>query len=373
MAQGVQAYQDTQPDSTAFKSDSVKDRNGRLLVLPVITFSPETSLRLGAIGVYYFRFKGSSPQTQLSTIKFPITYTLENQAKIRFSYEIFFRENSHILKGFAEWVRFPFQFYGIGADTEDEDEEIYTSRMIAFNFNYFKQFEGNIFAGFRFIRTDSRIVEREPDGLLAQEGLIPGNNGGIVTGVGLLGRIDKRDNNFNATRGIFIETALTTYQPWLGSDFEFTKLEFDFRKFFYPLKKHVFAIQGVFEHNWGTPSFETLALLGGDEINRGHFEGRFRDNSLWAAQAEYRLPIGRSNWIDERDKIPFKERWGIVGFAGFGSVSPDITNPEFGEVKTALGFGVRYLALPKERINVRLDFGFGTQRPGFYFNIREAF
>lgn len=31
-----------------------EDRPGTFLILPVISFSPETSLRLGAIGIYFF-------------------------------------------------------------------------------------------------------------------------------------------------------------------------------------------------------------------------------------------------------------------------------------------------------------------------------
>ena len=106
---------------------------------------------------------------------------------------------------------------------------------------------------------------------------------------------------------------------------------------------------------------------------RGHYECRFRDNSLYAAQVEYRLPLGRSDWIDTREKVPFKERWGLVGFVGAGDVASSFCDIDFSKIKSSFGFGVRYLVMPKERINVRIDFGFGTQYPGFYFNIREAF
>ena len=49
------------------------------------------------------------------------------------------------------------------------------------------------------------------------------------------------------------------------------------------------------------------------------------------------------------------------------------TDIDLSKIKTSIGVGVRYLVLPKERINVRIDLGFGTQHPGLYFNIREAF
>jgi outer membrane protein assembly factor BamA len=159
----------------------------------------------------------------------------------------------------------------------------------------------------------------------------------------------------------------------LGSDFEYVKFDLDIRHYLRPFKKHVLAAQFFFENNWGTPSFENLALLGGDEVMRGHYLGRFRDNSYYAAQVEYRLPLVRSHWNDEREKVPFIERWGLVGFAGFGRVADKITDLGFKNAKKSLGLGIRYLAIPKERINIRLDIGFGTQNPGFYVNIRESF
>ncbi len=354
-------------------SSTKRDRNGRFLALPIITYSPETRLRLGAVAMYFFRFRNSRPGTQLSSVKMPVSYTLENQIKVRLSYDLFLPGNDHIFTGFTEWIDFPVFFYGIGSDTQQEDEEKYTTRAHIFDLNYFRRILEHGYFGMRYNRLNSNIVEKDPFGQLNEDGLIPGNDGGIASGLGIVARFDKRDNVLNATRGPFIETKLTTYQNWLGSDFEFTKLELDFRDYWLVFKKHIIAFQAVIEHNWGNPSFETMALLGGDKIMRGHYLGRFRDNALWASQVEYRVPLGRTEWIDSREKVPFWHRWGLVGFLGLGNVAPTFTNPKFQDIKETIGMGIRFLALPKERVNVRIDFGFGTQRPGFYFNIREAF
>ena len=362
-------------DSAEVAQDTTKkDRNGTFLLLPIITFAPETSLRLGVLGGYYFRPRGASPKTQLSTLRFPISYTLENQARIRFSYSIFMRENRHIFDGHVEWFLFPLFFYGIGPDAQEEDEELFTSEALSVNFNYFRNIKGFAFLGFRYIYYNSNITEVKPEGLLSQEGLVPGNTGGASSGVGLMLRIDSRDNRINSAKGVFMETAVTTYQGEFGSDFEYTKYELDVRKYFGIMDgKRVIAIQGRFEHNWEEPPFENLALLGGDEIMRGHYLGRFRDKSFWSAQAEYRFPLFREKWIDNRSRIPFAQRWGMVAFAGLGAVTPDLTNIDLTKTKTSYGIGFRYLAIPKERLNIRVDFGFGTQKPGFYLNIREAF
>ena len=354
--------------------DSVKSRNGTFLVLPIISYSPETSLRLGVISIYFFRGKKAPEGTQLSTVKLPLNYTLNNQIKVRMSYEIFTNANKHIFKGEAEWIKFPLLFWGIGNNTPDSAEEIYTTRTTTFDFNYLGKVSSKFYLGTRFVRQSSKISEVEEDGLLIQEDLIPGNEGAVTSGLGVIARLDHRDNNFNATTGPFIQTSLTTYQDWLGSEFEFTKLMLDLRHYIQTFQdRHVIAFNIIAEHNWGEPTFETMALLGGDQIMRGHYLGRFRDKSMLAGQVEYRMPLVRKKWIDEREKMPFWERWGVVGFIGLGNVAPSFSGLGFDNVKSSWGLGLRYAAKPEERLNIRVDFGFGTQNPGFYLNIRESF
>ncbi len=361
-------------DEETSEVDSASSKNGSFLILPIITYSPETSLRLGAIGAYLFRGKYAPEGTQLSSIKMPLNYTLNQQIKVRLSYEIFLNDNNHIFKGVAEWIKFPLLFWGIGNDTPESDEEVYTTRTMTFDFSYLGKVKPGIFLGTRFIRQSSKISDLEEDGQLIQEGLIPGSEGALTSGLGVIARMDKRDNNFNATRGPFMQADLVTYQSWLGSDYEFTKLRLDFRHYLQTFNnRHVLAFNLVAENNWGNPTFETMALLGGDQIMRGHYLGRFRDKTMMAVQVEYRLPLGRDSWIDERKKMTFWERWGMVAFLGMGNVAPGISDLGFEKVKSSMGLGLRYAAMPEERLNIRVDFGFGTQNPGFYLNIRESF
>lgn len=364
-------------ENIAQGADSLKAIEGeyvrKFYVLPVISASPETSLRIGAAGVFLFRRKGMSPETQLSSIRVPISYTLNNQFKGKVDVTYYSNANKHIFNGTAQWFNFPLLFYGIGNNTLNSDEEVYTTQTFSAELAYLKLIIPNVYVGLGYSYLQSNIVKFEDSGLLAQPGVVPGNTGSIASGYNLNFRIDSRDNNLCPTSGVYIDIKIANYEPWMGSEFDFTRFDLDLRKYFLSFGKHVFAIQMVLANTWGNPSFETMALLGGKTIMRGHYVGRFRDNSLYATQMEYRLPLGRSNWIDNREIIPFRERWGVVGFFGFGDVAPSFGEIDFSKVKSSVGFGFRYLVLPKERINVRLDFGFGTQNPGLYFNIKEAF
>lgn len=345
----------------------------KFYVLPIISASPETSLRIGAAGVLLFRRKGMSPETQLSSMRVPISYTLNNQFKGKLDGNYYSNSNKHIINGTVEWFNFPLLFYGIGNSTLDTDEEIYTTQTLSIELSYLKLIVKKVYIGLGFSYLQSDIVKFEDNGLLAQPGLVPGNTGSVTSGFNLIFRFDSRDNILCASSGIYADLKIVNYSKRTGSEFDFTRIDLDFRKFFIAFGKHVLAFQMVLAKTWGSPSFETMALLGGNNIMRGHYLGRYRDNSLYAAQVEYRVPIGRSDWIDSRKIMSFKERWGVVGFIGFGDVVPSFGEIEVNSIKSSVGLGIRYLVLPKERINVRLDFGFGTQKPGLYFNIRESF
>ena len=363
-------------DTVVLPQDTVvkKDKNGSFIVLPVISYSPETSFRWGAVGVYFFRFKGSGKETFLSTIKLPITYTAKKQWKVRLSYEIFLHQNKHQVDGHFEFIHFPNSFYGIGPDAQESDEESYTSDIFSVEFNYLAKLNKDLFLGPRYQRHQSKIVEVEEDGLLNLEGVIPGAKGAVVSGLGIVGRWDRRDNVFNSATGPFLQLSISQFGKYLGSEYEFEKLELDFRHYIPVLnKRHILAINAVLEQNWGNPTFERMALLGGGQIMRGHLEGRYRDKTFIGAQVEYRFPLFRKKWIDETEKMSFLERLGIIGFAGVGNVANRFSNFEFDGMKHSYGFGLRYLVKPKERANIRIDFGFGTQKPGFYLNLREAF
>ena len=62
------------------------------------------------------------------------------------------------------------------------------------------------------------------------------------------------------------------------------------------------ALQGLAAYMPGEVPFANMPVLGGQNLLRGLFGGRYRDQTLVAAQAELRLPVWR--WI------------GLAAFAG---------------------------------------------------------
>jgi outer membrane protein assembly factor BamA len=110
----------------------------------------------------------------------------------------------------------------------------------------------------------------------------------------------------------------------------------------------------------GEAPFQMLGMLGGSYWMRGYYLGRYRDRNMITAQVEYRFPV----WW----------RFGAVGFAGAGDVASDAGKFRADRFKHSVGCGVRFMFDTRERINARLDFGFGSDdNAGIYAMVLEAF
>ncbi|KAA3644496.1 MAG: hypothetical protein DWP98_12020, partial [Bacteroidetes bacterium] len=110
----------------------------------------------------------------------------------------------------------------------------------------------------------------------------------------------------------------------------------------------------------GEAPFNELAFIGGRGKMRGYYEGQFRDRNLAMLQLEFRRHLF---W-----KI------GIVAFSGTGVIAREMNKLELNNLRITGGAGLRYQLDPKEKINIRLDYGIGERgNSGIYLTIGEAF
>ena len=145
----------------------------------------------------------------------------------------------------------------------------------------------------------------------------------------------------------------------MGSDFDFNDYEFNFRHYTALSERDIIAMQFYFRMVTGNPPFYELSALGGQNVMRGYYEGRYRDRYYYSFQSAYR----------------FKLFWklGAVLFAGIGDVSDAVGNFKFKYIKPSYGAGLRYMLDEEEKLNLRVDAGFGKDAFGVYFSIEEAF
>jgi outer membrane protein assembly factor BamA len=136
----------------------------------------------------------------------------------------------------------------------------------------------------------------------------------------------------------------------------------DFRRFLTLYRQQVLAIQAYGFFNAGDVPLRSLASFGGANSMRGFYDGRYRSKNQIVAQAEYRVPLF---W-----------RIGAVGFAGVGNVGNRVDEVNLKALKYSLGGGLRVALNRTEKLNLRIDYGFGIGQHtsnGLYFQLGEAF
>jgi len=69
----------------------------------------------------------------------------------------------------------------------------------------------------------------------------------------------------------------------------------------------------------------------------------------------------------------FHKRWGVVAFAGVGSVG-DATNPEVeDDIIPSYGAGLRFMVMKAQRINLRVDYARSDDSSAWYLGVTEYF
>lgn len=346
-----------QTDTIPEKEPLVKKSS--FIVLPLVFYTPETRLGGGAASIYAFRFRGNSEETKPSQAQLGFAYTQEKQILAYLPFQIYLKNQDWFSYGEFGYYRYVYQFFGIGNKTLEEDKEAYDANYPRLRLNVLKRITPKIYVGARYWFDDYKIENQDSSGMLMNE-VITGQNGGIISGIGLVANRDSRDQVFYPTTGNFTDIVLYTNQKSFGSDFNFTRFSVDAAQYFPVNNQGVLAVNGFIDFVFGDPPFQQLAFIGGSKKLRGYFEGRYRDKKLWLVQAEYR------QWI-----------WKFIGataFAGAGSVAPEIGDFTDRKIHLAFGAGLRIQLSKKDKINLRIDAGFDEDFNFLpYVTVGEAF
>jgi outer membrane protein assembly factor BamA len=335
-----------------------KEKTSGLAWLPVIFYTPETKWALGGGGIYYFRLTRDENVVRPSSVSFIAIYSQRKQLSLELNPDFYLGKGIH-LQWDLQYSDFPDYFYGIGRDTAEESEELYTSRFWKLSVEALKQVYRDLNVGFVYYFDRAKLTDVDEAPLLGA-GDISGSAGGIASGLGFFMTYDSRDSIFFPTQGSFHQFSATAFGRALGSDFTFNRFYLDLRKYLTLAEAHTLALQSKMLFQTGDPPFWRLGLLGGEESMRGYYLGRYRDKNLIALQAEYR-------WL------PVFWRLGLAAFAGLGDVAEKLGRFDLANLKYSYGLGLRFIFDRRQTLNIRLDFGFGKGTSGIYFTAAEAF
>ncbi len=344
-------------------NDTTVSAKPKFIAYPVLAYTPETRWEFGLSGLYVYNAKNDLDNrlSELSALTF---YTLENQYGLWLDHALYTDRNDYFFFGRFRLQQFPLLYYGIGVDTPEEPVARIDGFALTWRERVLKQVKKNLFVGIELDLnhlSNVEISEQTPEFVAP-----PGVEGFTNFGIGLGIVYDEIYNILNPREGLFVEGGFLRYDQNLGSDYSFHSFFLDFR-YYQPVKKdqvlaYQFLMKSVSAFNESDIPFNQLSLMGGENLMRGYYLGRYRDNTLVATQAEYRfLPF------------PFSKRFGGAVFGGVGAVSPSVKELNAEQLRVSGGLGLRFLLFPGKDIYTRFDVAFTNEGVGYYLYIGEAF
>ncbi|RJE74051.1 BamA/TamA family outer membrane protein [Reichenbachiella sp. MSK19-1] len=347
-------------DSTIVSS--VKDKK-KYAFYPVVAYSPESKLNLGAIAfvVLDHEKKGETSEFYRPTSITPyVVFTTNKQILVKSEFDFFFKSGIN-LNFISRIYKYPDSYYGVGNDTDPEAYERYGNNYIQLVGQALKPLNSKVFYGLTF---DLQYNDIQPDdgGMLEMQNPT-GVSGGRNVGIGPAANYDSRNSTLYPTAGMLFKSSIGLYGRAIGGEYNYVTYNFDFRHYFELLgPKNILAYQ--FRANFITGDdvpFYKLNVMAGDNYLRG-FDHR---NVYMDRQSMYFQVEGRQDlfW-----------RLGGVLFAGAGQVFDTFSELNAEDVRFVYGFGGRFQAMKDQKLNLRMDVGFTDNgQYAFYLSVREAF
>lgn len=346
-------------DSLAILSDSIKNFKPSINVYPYVFYTPETELAVGAGGIFVFYTEKDST-IYPSKLGFGGYYSTLKNYKLSVNPAFYFFENDLYIRAPISYGFFVDRYWGAGDESAVTGNEQYSRQD--FSATFYLQSPPIVFAadrsGLVIDYNNTEIIDKMQNSFL-NDSLVTGSDGGEILGFGVDLTWENRDNIFFPNTGGYQYFRFTLY-PEGVSDYNYIDIELDVRQYWSFKPDHVIAANLYLNSIIGDAPFYKQAALGGSKRMRGYFQGRYRDNFYTMLQAEYRQY--------------FWKRFGFVVFGGYGNVAGEILEYNFKTLKYSYGAGLRYQFNKKQKINLRMDIGFGEDgNRGIYFGIEEAF
>ena len=349
--------------------------NWNFMALPYPSYSPETSWQFGITGVWYFHT--SKENQQFSDLNFDMGYTLNRQWYINANSRIYFNTQTRwFLDTYLSAKHYPDLFFGTtnNIDSVYNPAIKYTSNFIDLKAKPSFYITNHWLAGATLhIRYDNSTLLIPHSSFLIQNGF--GEN--LFLGIGGAISYDTRSNNYYPLHGLFFKTTITYHQQipfgsqqstvngqqncgsFLTPNSSFLIL-IDLRQYI-PLYKEL-ILAWNFRSEWAVGNnvpFQLQPTIGGQDLVRGIRQNKFKDNTLFALQAELRIPI-----------------WRFLKAAVFGSVGDvyNYNNWQWATPKIGYGAGLR-ACIHQAKTNIRFDVARQNYSNdwSFYFTVKEAF
>lgn len=368
-ATAAKPQQTAQSSSTdkASEKDSEKKRkerhkwnpNGSFVIAPLPTVSPAIGAGLIPIVGYITPIPVTDRKITPSVIGAAGLITNNGSRAWGLASDLYLNKAQYELEALYGHGNIDYNLYGPGFANGNAGLKLPLSQEgHLFFFKTLRSIRWHSYAGIRFIDGTSFITLKPSSGNLPP---IPPDVG-LHTNLRALGMEfwrDSRPNRFYPLKGSVVDFTGDFFAQDLGSKYSYQSYKLTFNKYWSLTSKQVVAYNFFWCGTGGSPPFYGQCIYGTNNELRGYTAGRYLDRFMFATQAEYRLVLP---W-----------RFGLVGFAGVGQVTPGGDQLRVNQFLPAGGTGIRYMLSKSYHVNLRTDFAWGKDNFTWAVGVGEAF
>ena len=331
------------------------------VVYPSLGYSNETGFYAG--GLAYLRYGGieSDSTSHKNLIYYSNEVSEKKQYSIHLMPEIYFKNGIYKFLANVKFKHWPSTFYGIGNEHTQDIKEQYTKQVSDIDLEVMRELADIWQASLIYEFSHFQIKKMEEEGLLVV-GNIPGCEENITSGVGFSLSYDTRDSDTYPQNGCLYNFKSVLFSDIFASDYNFIRSEIDLRQYLSIFNNQTLAFQGYFSTVSNEIPFHKMSHL--NDYMRAVTANKFIDRNSIIFRIENRIfPWSHSLF----------ERFGFVAFLETGEVAGSLEELSLNELKLSYGAGLRISFLMNDRLNVRLDIGFGEQNRSLSMGSREEF
>lgn len=357
-------------------STSLESTEGKVYFsfLPTASTLPDGGGKMFLTSTTAGFYLGSKETTNLSSVTFTPYFNFKGRFGLPLRSNIWFNNNKWFLTGDTRMMVYPQDTWGLGGNQPEENRVRVDYKYVRFYQSLLRRIKSYLFAGIGYNLDYHMRIKAQQEGSDLQDlsgyafGTDYGQNS-FSSGLTLNLLYDTRNNSINPLPGCYANFVYRINSPIIGSNRVWHSVYADMRKYV-SLNPHNTTQQNtlaLWSYFWatldrGTP-YLSLPSVGWDVYNRsgrGIEQNRYRGQSLWYSEAEYRRSITRNGLL------------GFVLFANVTTVSEPDTR-QFNYFHPAGGGGLRIKINKTSNTNIAIDYGFSKGYSSIRLNLGEAF
>jgi hypothetical protein len=364
---GVQSAPNARQAADRNASSQAAQRKGEFIFAPLPISSQAIGIGVAPVAAYVFYPSQSDRVSQPSTLALAGIYTSTKTYGLGLGGTFNLKNDEYRLTFLVGGAKARYEFFGIGESAGKTGTSVWLSqRGHAVLLQGLRRIKWNIFGGLRFSQRQIKATSETTLGdVFANLSPLPPikdelNLAITSTALGVRLQRDTRNDMFYPTSGSRIDGRADFFGTYLGSTFTFQFYQFEANKYLRMGKRQTVALRGMGCGVTGNriPFFE-LCQFGMLGDLRGYQAGRFRDRTMFAMQAEWRVVL----W----------KRLGAAAFGGAGEVAPRWSAYSLHDLLPSGGSGLRFNLSKQRRINLRLDLAYSKTGGSWSMGVGEAF